>query len=213
LRRLGVEVRLNSTVDAETARQENADAVIVAVGAEPRRDGRQRNVPFAVPGADLPHVQSMQEVLAREPDPGVHAVVLDDFGTYPPLSVAEHLLQAGAEVLLVSSLPGFGLELAAATVQRPTAERIGAYEGFSFLPLQTVAEITPTHVVLRELGNNRERKVQANLVVLCTAGEPRRELYDALVAAGREVHLVGDAVASGNLGVAVRSGYAAGAAV
>jgi hypothetical protein len=213
LRRLGVEVHLNSTVDLETVRKHNAESIIIAVGADPRRDGRQRNHPFVVPGADLPHVRTMQEVLASPPAPGTRAVVLDDLGTYPPISVAEHLLAAGAEVMLASSLAGFGMGLAAAVVQRPTAERLGAYEGFTFLAFQTVSQIAPTHVTLRELGNNRERKIPANLVVLCTAGEPRRALYDTLVNAGKEVHLVGDAVASTDLGTAVRSGHAAAMAI
>jgi 2,4-dienoyl-CoA reductase-like NADH-dependent reductase (Old Yellow Enzyme family) len=213
LRRLGVELRLNSKADLETVRKYDADCVIIAAGAAPRRDGRQRNHPFAVPGIDLPHVRSMQEVLASPPPPGTRAVVLDDLGTYPPISVAEHLLAAGGEVMLASSLAGFGMGLIAAVVQRPTAERIGAYEGFSFLAFQTVAAITPTHVTLREIGNQRERKIEANLVVLCTAGEPRRDLYDALVSARKEAHLVGDAVASTDLGTAVRSGHMAGLTV
>jgi 2,4-dienoyl-CoA reductase-like NADH-dependent reductase (Old Yellow Enzyme family) len=213
LRRLGVKTHLNSKVDLETVRTENAECVIVAAGANPRRDGRQRNYAFAVPGADLPHVCSMQDVLASTPAPGIRALVLDDLGTYPPISVAEHLLVAGADVVLASSLAGFGMGLAAAVVQRPTAERVGAYKGFSFLAFQTVAHITPTHVTLRELGNNRERSFDANLVVLCTAGEPRRDLYDALLSLGTEAHIVGDAIASSDLGTAVRSGHAAALAI
>jgi hypothetical protein len=155
----------------------------------------------------------MQEVLASTPVPGIRALVLDDLGTYPPISVAEHLLAAGADVMMASSLAGFGMGLAAAVVQRPTAERLGAYKGFSFLAFQTVARITPTHVTLRELGNNRERTLEADLVVLCTASEPRRDLYDALLSGEQEVHIVGDAVASTDLGTAVRSGHAAALAV
>jgi hypothetical protein len=63
------------------------------------------------------------------------------------------------------------------------------------------------------MGNDRERRFEANLVVLCTAGEPRRVLYDALLNAGKEVYLVGDAVASTDLGTAVRSGHAAALAI
>jgi hypothetical protein len=116
-------------------------------------------------------------------------------------------------VMMASSLAGFGMGLIASVVQRPTAERLGAYERFSFLAFQTVAAITPTHVTLREIGNNRERKVEANLVVLCTAGEPRRDLYDELINERKEAHLVGDAVASTDLGTAIRSGHFAGLAV
>jgi hypothetical protein len=213
LRRLGVDIHLNSKVDLEAVYKHDAESVIIAVGASPRRDGRQRNHPFVVPGAALPHVRSMQDVLASKPAAGIRALVLDDLGTYPPISVAEHLLIAGADVMMASSLPGFGMGLAAAVVQRPTAERLGAYKGFSFLAFQTVANITPTQVTLQELGNNRERTFEADLVVLCTAGEPRRELYDALVNVGKEVHIVGDAVASTDLGTAVRSGHAAALAV
>lgn len=37
------------------------------------------------------------------------------------------------------------------------------------------------------------RVVPVDTVVLCTGQEPRRELYDTLVAAGRTAHLIGGA--------------------
>jgi hypothetical protein len=138
---------------------------------------------------------------------------LDDLGTYQAIGVAEHLLAGGAHVTFASSLPAVGAELAASLVQRPSAERLGAYDSFTFLPLQTVAEITKEHVLLREIGNHRERKVKADLVVFCTAGVPRQDLYQALLQLGFRAQVVGDAYASTHLGRAIATGHHAAMAI
>jgi 2,4-dienoyl-CoA reductase-like NADH-dependent reductase (Old Yellow Enzyme family) len=213
LRRLGVELRLDSKADLDVIRGEGAVHVILAAGAEPSHDGRQRLRQLPVPGVELPHVRSLQEVMGAPAPRGAKALVLDDLGTYPAIGVAEHLLAGGAQVTLASSLPAVGSELALSLVQRPSAERLGAYVGYAFVGLQTVAEITPTHVRLREVGNHRERLVEADLVVLCVAGSPRRELHEALVRDGIPTSLVGDAVAPADLGTAIRSGHLAALAI
>jgi len=213
LRRLGVEVHLNSRVELETVRQAKPDHVIVAAGAEAARSGIQRMHQAAVPGADLPHVRTMQEVLASTPVAGTHAVVLDDLGTYQAIGVTEHLLAGGVHVTFASSLPSVGAELAASLVQRPSAERLGGYDTFAFLPLQTVVQVATDHVVLREVGNARERKVKADLVVFCTAGVPRQDLYHALLQLGFRTQVVGDAVASTHLGRAIATGHNAAMAI
>jgi 2,4-dienoyl-CoA reductase-like NADH-dependent reductase (Old Yellow Enzyme family) len=207
LRRLGVALHLNSAVDMEAVRREAPDCVIVATGAEPRRDGRHRLRAVPTPGADLPHVLSMPQALAAAASPETRALVYDDFGSYPPLSVVEHLLAGGARVTLASSLAGPGVLLVPDLTQRPTLERLGAYDGYGFIGSQTLAEITPTHVRLAEAGNGRERIVEANLVVLCVAGEPRRALYDQLLEAGVDARLVGEANAPTQLGNCIRAGH------
>jgi 2,4-dienoyl-CoA reductase-like NADH-dependent reductase (Old Yellow Enzyme family)/thioredoxin reductase len=211
--RLGVDVRLNSTVDLTTVQSWNADHVIIAAGAAPRRDGRQRFNLQPVQGAQLPHVCSPVAVLAGGADDAKRAIVLDDFGNYQAVAVTEYLLARGATVTLVSSSFSIGEGLAAAFVQRPTIERLRSYENFDFLAAQTITEIDPTTVRLREIGRGVEKTVEADLVVFCTAGEPRVELHDAVQKAGICAQLTGDAAGVIDLGHAIHTGHHAAMSV
>jgi 2,4-dienoyl-CoA reductase-like NADH-dependent reductase (Old Yellow Enzyme family) len=211
LERLGVEVRLGVFVTPEMARGWNADSVIVATGAGERSDGRQRFNPQGVEGMDLPHVRTVRQVLEGDGPPARRALVYDDFGDYPPLSAAEHLLRQGVEVVLASSEGMIGSQLVVSFNQAPTAARLGAYPGFSFLPQQVIARIAPERVTLRGLINGAARTVEADLVVLWTAPRPRRDL-EAVLAGHPNLRFVGDAEAPGDLGFAIRSGHEAGLA-
>jgi 2,4-dienoyl-CoA reductase-like NADH-dependent reductase (Old Yellow Enzyme family)/thioredoxin reductase len=213
LDRLGVEVLLNSTVDLKTVQSWNADHVIVATGAAARQDGLQRFHLQAVPGATLPHVCSPVTVLAGAADGAKHAIVLDDFGDYQAVGVAEYLLSRGVAVTFASSFFSIGEGLAAAFVQRPTVERLRSYEKFNFLPFHAITEITPASVQLREIGRGVEQTIEADLVVFCTAGEPRVELHNALQGAGIGAQLTGDAAGVIDLGHAIRSGHQAAMAL
>ncbi|VEG43641.1 NADH oxidase [Mycolicibacterium flavescens] len=211
--RLGIDVRLNSTVDLTTVKSWNGDHVIVATGAAPRRDGLQRFNLQPVPGAQLPHVRAPVTVLAGGADNAKRAIVFDDFGNYQAVAVAEYLLSRGAEVALVSSSYSIGEGLAAAFVQRPTVERLRSYANFTFLPAQVIVEIGPTYVRLREIGREVEQTADADLVVFCTAGEPRVELHSALQEAGVGAQLTGDAAGVFDLGYAIHSGHLAAMSV
>jgi 2,4-dienoyl-CoA reductase-like NADH-dependent reductase (Old Yellow Enzyme family) len=209
LRRLGVQIHLKSTVNAELVRKSGADSVVVAAGAAPARDGIQRNHQTPVTGSQLRHVQTPVEVLASQPVRGSRALVLDDLGTYQAIGVAEHLLAGGVNVTFASSLASIGEELAVSLVQRPSTERLNAYPTFAFLPFQTVVAITKPTVRLREIGNRRERSVDVDLVVFCTAGAPRLDLYGELSRVGVNVQVVGDAASFTDLGKAISSGHLA----
>jgi hypothetical protein len=138
-------------------------------------------------------------------------LVYDDFGNYPPLSAAEHLLQQGLEVILASSEGMIGSQLTYSFNQMPTAARLTAYPNFRFLPQQIITAITPHRVSLGGLINGASQTVEADLVVLWTAPRPRREL-EAALGKHPNLHFVGDAEAPGDLGFAIRSGHEAGLA-
>jgi 2,4-dienoyl-CoA reductase-like NADH-dependent reductase (Old Yellow Enzyme family) len=211
LQRLGVEVHLSAFVTPELARGWNADCVILATGAGGRGDGLQRFNADGAPGADLPHVRTVRQVLEGDVLVAKRALVYDDFGNYPPLSAAEHLLQQGLEVLLVSSEGMIGSQLVYSFNQGPTAARLAAFPGFSFLPQHVVAAIEPERVILETLMHGVRRTVEADLVVLWTAPKPRREL-ETVLSGHPNLHVVGDAEAPGDLGFAIRSGHEAGLA-
>ncbi len=213
LERLGIEMRLNSRLDARGIAAIGADHVILATGMEPRRDGLQRFFQLPVQGAQLPHVRSMVEVLAGEGDDAEHALIFDDLGTYPAVAVAEYLLTRGKKVTFASSLNAIAERLAPAFNQRPHVARLSGYEGFAFLPYQSVIGISPGSARLRQLGTDIERTVPADLVVFCSVGEPRDEVQGQLSAAGVASTLTGDASGRFDLGHAIKSGHQAAMAL
>lgn len=213
LERHGVEVKLSSRLDAAAIAAIGADHVILATGMEPRRDGLQRFFQLPVQGAKLPHVRSMIELLAGEGDSASHAVVFDDLGTYPAVAVAEYLLVRGARVTFASSLNAVAERLAPAFNQRPHVARLSGYDGFEFLPYQSVVEIRPDAARLRQIGTEIERVIPADLVCFCSVGEPRDALQAELAAKGVVSTLTGDASGRFDLGHAIRSGHEAAMAL
>jgi 2,4-dienoyl-CoA reductase-like NADH-dependent reductase (Old Yellow Enzyme family) len=212
--RLGADIRLNSPVLASDVSDMNVDAVIVATGAEARRDGRQRFRPAEdVKGVDLPHVGTPEDVLANRFHEPVSALVFDDFGHVSGVSIAEHLLQQGVRVTLATGLPSIAMLLGPSLQREPYEQRLFGDSNFSALTRQVVRKIDPNRVTLCGLDTGIEIEVEADLVILETGGVPRRGLYDDLVALGVETHLAGDALASRDLQHAFASGRRVGEAV
>jgi 2,4-dienoyl-CoA reductase-like NADH-dependent reductase (Old Yellow Enzyme family) len=201
----GVEVRLGAYLTAEDVREIAPDVVIVATGAEARLDGYQLASPGeAVPGCDLPHVISAEDLLtARTPPPGDSALVLDTTGGYAAMAACEHLLNQGKAVTLVTHLdtpsPDAGKRTTVALDR--FLERDFTLRTRSFL-----AQIRPGECLVRPLHGTQARSVKADTVVLITQNRPRRDLYDEL-ANEFSVSLVGDALLPRDMQYAIRDGH------
>ncbi len=214
LERLGVERRLASRVDAELVRRERPDAVVVATGSLPRRDGIQRLRPaLRIEGLAGANVVTPLEVLAGAMPTPRRAVVFDDLGNYQAVGPAERLLEEGAEVVFATSFGELAPDLFRSFQRDAVADRLGRYEGFQLETRSSVERVDPDSVRLRLLDGGRSEEVEADLLVLVTGFEPQTGLLHELEAAGVEVHAAGDAIAPLLMPHAIASGYAAGAAV
>jgi 2,4-dienoyl-CoA reductase-like NADH-dependent reductase (Old Yellow Enzyme family) len=196
LERLGVTVRLRSFVDVDVALAAKPDAVVVATGSLPRRDGFQVRRPgIPIPGSDLPHVYTSWDVFGfgGRASIGRQAVVFDDIGRYDALSVADALVEAGAGTTLVTSLDRMGarVDYPDATVATVRQRLLGS--GVTFLPVCEIERITPEVVTVVPTGTTRHIDLPADTVVLVGYNTSEHGLADALVDAGVEVHIVGDA--------------------
>jgi 2,4-dienoyl-CoA reductase-like NADH-dependent reductase (Old Yellow Enzyme family) len=212
LNRLGVEIRYGSRVDAGLVRREAPDAVIVATGSVPRRDGIQRLRPLTrVAGIDLPHVLTPVEVLTGVAPAASRAVVIDDLGTAPAIGVAEHLLTTGAEVAFATCHHVVGAS--AGSVQGTALGRMSRYKGFSQHVRVVLEEIGTDRVRLRNLDSDEAIEVEADLVVVFTGFRPQRSIYDELTTAGFSTFLVGDAEVPLSLDYAISSGSRIGGSV
>jgi len=215
LDRLEVPRHLDSPVDVGLVRRERPDAVIVATGSLPRRDGIQRMLPgIRVDGVALPNVVSANEVLGGGlPRMPARAVVLDDLGNYHAVGAAEALLEAGTEVVFVTSFPTLAPDLFRSFQRDAVARRLGGYDAFQLRTRSAVVAVSPEIVTVRNIDTARESEIAAELLVLVTGFEPQAALAAQLEAADVEVHLAGDAIAPLLMPHAFASGRQAGLAV
>ncbi|MFK0139817.1 FAD-dependent oxidoreductase [Streptomyces murinus] len=209
----GVAVRLGTWVGAEDLA--DYDEVVVATGVTPRTPD--------IPGVDHPRVLGYLDVLRDGAPVGERVAVLgaggigfdvaefltdggdkasEDPRTYfrnwgvdmeytapgglteprrpaPPRQV--HLLQRKTTKV------GAGLGKTTGWIHRTELK----HRGVTMVPGVRYDRIDDAglHITVGE----RSTVLEVDTVVLCTGQEPRRELYEALVAAGRSVHLIGGA--------------------
>jgi 2,4-dienoyl-CoA reductase (NADPH2) len=213
LEETGVDVRLDTRAEAATLA--SFDAVVLATGVTPRA------VDF--PGADHPKVVSYLDVLEGRVVCGPRVAIVGaggigfdvaEFlvheGPSPALDARRWMAEWGVDPDFASrgGLASPKPEAAARTVwllQR-TAGRPGARlgkttgwihratlkaKGVRMLGGVEYVRVGDDGFTLRIDGT--EQRLLVDHVVICAGQEPRRELHAALVAAGREVHVIGGA--------------------
>ncbi|MEH0628325.1 FAD-dependent oxidoreductase [Streptomyces stelliscabiei] len=211
----GVDVRLNTRVSADDLTATAYDEVVVATGVTPRTP--------ELPGVDHPKVVGYLDVLRDGTAVGDRVAILGaggigfdvaeyltDGGEKTSEDPAAYFRQWGVD--LDYSAPG-GL----AAPERPAPPRsvhllqrktskVGAglgkttgwihrtelkHRGVTMVPgvQYDLIDDAGLHVTV---GGVRQ-VLEVDTVVLCTGQDPRRDLYDDLVAAGRSAHLIGGA--------------------
>jgi len=209
----GVDVRLNTRVTADAL--DAYDEVVVATGVSPRTP--------EIPGVDHPSVVGYLDVLRDGAPVGDRVAILgaggigfdvaeyltdsgdkasEDPATYfrnwgvdmeyrapgglaaperpaPPRTV--HLLQRKATKV------GAGLGKTTGWIHRTELK----HRGVTMVPGVQYDRIDDAglHVTV----DGRSQVLEVDTIVLCTGQEPRRDLYEELLAAGRSVHLIGGA--------------------
>lgn len=215
--RLGVDVRLNTYLEADEARNAGYDAIVVATGSLPRKDGFQiANPGLCLPGCELPHVLSSHELLSagRKPS-GAAALVLDTVGHYEALAVAEYLLRHGLAVCYLTHAPGMTPYVASTWRDVPALERFHALGDFQLLTRHQLVAIEAGACTVRPIqaGPERQQRVAADTVVLVTQNMPLRGVYDELRGGAVPVHLIGDAASPRDIQAAITDGHRVGRAI
>lgn len=209
LDRLGVEVRLGERVDAPTVLDMRPDAVIVATGATPRRDGFQTWLPgHALPGLSGIELLTGWDVLLGAAV-GRRVLLLDEIGHYESLDVAELLTEAGHEVHLVTRFSNVAANL------EMRWEMIGAPHVSKFLKGEfhlhgrsLLVGVGPGHAEIAPIeARDRVTEIPVDSHVLMSGSVPDRTLQSALAAqADVPVRIIGDAVGPRLLEAAVFEG-------
>jgi 2,4-dienoyl-CoA reductase (NADPH2) len=211
----GVEVRLGKRVDAAELGGAAYDEVVLATGVTPR-------VPD-IEGVEHPSVVGYLDVLSGAREVGERVVILGaggigfdvaefltDPGTDSSRDIAAFLQEWGVDaeqrapgglmtpvreksprqVTLVqrkASKVGAGLGKTTGWIHRTELQN----RGVVFVAGAAYDRIDDAGVHIRV--GEKAAVLPADTVVLCTGQEPQRDLYDALVAAGRTPHLIGGA--------------------
>lgn len=187
-----VEVELNHHIDADEILMAEPDAVIIAVGSEPKRP--------PLPGVDAPNVYSVKDYLARGVKPGRDIVVIG--GGDAGCELAERAADEGSRVTILE----VAAEILMKTKSVPRADmlsRLGA-KNVAILTAAAAAAIRPGEVLAID-KDGRQIRLPADTVVYSVGNSPVRGLYHDLQGKISEVFLVGDAEEPGNVGHALRT--------
>jgi 2,4-dienoyl-CoA reductase-like NADH-dependent reductase (Old Yellow Enzyme family)/thioredoxin reductase len=197
LRKLDVDVRLNTPVTRDLVEQEGPDALVVATGADQFRP--------EIPGIDGPNVVMGLDVLLDQAPTGSRVVLIG--GEEVACEVADYISEdADKKVTVTSLLPGFATKghyaglLALRNIHSKSVE---------FIPgVREYLEITREGIVLVD-SSGEKRMVEADTVVLAAGARPNNGLANQVRGKGlvrESVFTIGDARSVESLYEAIHEG-------
>ncbi|HLG65458.1 MAG TPA: mycofactocin system FadH/OYE family oxidoreductase 2 [Ktedonosporobacter sp.] len=203
----GVEVETGVEVTAEQIERELPDAVIIATGSLPELP--------QIPGADLPHVATVWQVLQgeKEAQPGDYVLLYDQLGFHQATSTAELLAEKGCVVEIVTPQFYVGGDLSVTLDIELWYRRV----------LAKHMRLTPNHflagldfesatIINNYTGQPRQLEHLA-LAVLVTPQRANDTLYHELQGKIKQLYRVGDCVAPRRVEHAILDGERAARAL
>ena len=195
--KLGVDCRLRVEASANTVLAESPDVVIIATGSSP-------HVPD-LRGLDGKHVVTDRDVLLDRAEVGERVVVVDDVHTQQGLSTAEHLLDRGRRVEVISRLFYAGQDVGVTSIA-PLYSRLFA-KGVTLTPHTDLVAVEGSAVVVANVYTRAERRIEGvDTVVLSMGSRSIDALYRALKGQVAALHAIGDCVAPRGIHQAILEG-------
>jgi dimethylamine/trimethylamine dehydrogenase len=207
-----VEIYRDSRMTAADIVETGTPHVILATGSTYRRDGIGRTLWRPVPGHDLPHVLTPDDVFVGTLPAGRVLIYDDDHYVMGGL-LAELCASRGCEVTLVTPAPLVSVWSQYALEQARIEKRLRSL-GVTLLTRHTLAQVTPgATVTIDDISGARKRRATDG-VILVTDRVPNDHLYQELqpLLTDRRLaslRLIGDAEAPGLIAQAVFSGHLA----
>ena len=211
LQQLQVDLRYNSYLEAEEIAAIEADAILIATGAQAEGSGFQKALPerASLPGVDLPNVFSPEDVMGRAARPGNRVIVLDEAGDWRGCGTAWHLAEAGHEIVLVTPEAMVARFLARSATDLPLRRSL-AGRGARFITEHAINGWVGDGADLLNLLTGETRYVAADALVLATGKRAEDGVCRDLTRLGIPSRLIGDAHAPRNAAAAIHEGRIAG---
>ena len=199
LEKYGVEIRLNCEATPKRLKELNPCAVFLAHGTRPV-------MPFSIPGIDGENVRDTEAVLRED-------VVLRDCDVavigsgMTGIETAEFLAEQGNRVQIFEMADEIGPGVFP-QILTDCLTRLREY-GAKLHTKTQLLSIEKDTAVFRLTDSKEMLKVRADAFVISLGNRPAAELTEQIAAQFDNVRVLGDAVASGRIEAAVRTGYEA----
>lgn len=208
-----VNMYLDSPLGADDVAGFDADHVIVATGATWRGEGVGRHHDEPIPGHDLPHVLSPEDILDGKLPEG-RILVYDEDYYYMATVIADRLAKAGCKVTYVTTASDPS-PWTHNTLELPHVVNAMNEAGIEMVVGTSIASIAEGSVTVSRLLDGKESQIAADGVVLVTGQLSQDGLYRDLQAkrdAGqiRSVERIGDCLGAGQIAQATYDGRKAG---
>jgi len=192
-----IQIRLNTEVTPEIAREIGADLIIAALGAE-------LCVP-AIPGVDGEDVYLATALNSYEDLPGKKIVVVG--GGLVGCEEGLALAQEGREVMIVEQLSAAAQD-APIIHWKAMMKEMRNMENLQLLLDSTCFKIVPKGVWIKD-ADGRERLLEADAVLIATGLKANREAAEAFRCCAPAFRVIGDSLKPAKIVDAVWGGYSA----
>ncbi len=185
----GVEIHLGVEATAEMIEREQPDAVIIATGSRPLLP--------PVPGADLPHVATVWQVIRGEKmaQPGAYVMVYDQIGFHQATGTAELLAEKGCTVEVVTPQFYVGGDLGI-TLDLELWYRRALANGMRLTADYFLASLGPNSATIINNYTGQPRQLEnVSLAVMATPQAASDTLYHQLHGKVKQLYRVGDCIA------------------
>lgn len=196
LERLGVDVRLNSYLEAADIEAINADTVILATGSYSPQTGFQKALPAigTLPGIQNGNVFTVEQVMARQARPGNRVLLLDEGGGWRGCGTAWKLAEDGHKITILSPDPFIGKELQRTAADVPLRRTLKTL-GVRWLLEVSVLEWHGNGATLLDHHTGERFFEEGDCLVLATTNAPANWLAEEMRSYGQNIKEIGDCAA------------------
>jgi len=199
MKKLNVKVELNKGTTPEAILKEEADEVVIAIGAS--------HIVPKIPGVERENVSTAIELLTGRKGVGEKVVIIG--GGMVGCETAEFLASKGKKVTIVEILSRIARDIGV-TNRGAMRERI-KISGVEVLTSAEVKNITDTGVTVAVEG--KIQNIEADSVVLSVGFAPNRSLVESLGGKVPRLHIIGDSKEPGKILGAIHDGWQVGCGI
>ncbi len=169
LEQLGVEVRLNTFMEAAEISSFSADIILLATGSYPPDTGFQKAIPHKeqLPGIEDGGFFSAEDVMARRARLGKRVLILDEGGNWKGCGTALKMAEEGHQVVLITPDPLVGKELQRTAADYPLRQKL-AQLGVRFILESAITRWTPQGAEILSFLDGSNSFVEADSLVFAT---------------------------------------------